>query len=108
MSNLKLQTALDTLNEMWRKFENALLKLPFVQDELPLSIQRVGSIMRVCYKNCPVGECSAAEKIEAATFLAKLLDALENRDNYTLVLAENAAKLVAAAIERVTPKESQE
>lgn len=62
---------LDMIVRDWKEIEDALDKTPLKRKGQPISIERYGDKMRLCYNGRPLGECKTSEKIEAVRHLSQ-------------------------------------
>ncbi len=88
---MQLHDSVDKLNVLWNKVEKLARGTPFKSKECPLSVQRYGYEMRLCFNDRPIVECKAVEKIEAVAYLDQFVTLL-NETN--VLLTEQAEQAV--------------
>lgn len=85
---------IERINKSWAYIEERVKKHPFEVTGFPLSIQRVGRAIRVCYNGRPISECKAEEKVAATQYLEEFLMHYETTKTNLAQQANVAAALL--------------
>ncbi len=89
-----LYELVDQIHDKWRVLEAQLTGVEVKATGCPLTVERIGDRMRICWNGKPVTDCKTATKIEAVFFLEALKEKIDKQDEALILRAKSALEIL--------------
>lgn len=89
-----LYELVDKIHDKWKALESQLTGVEVKSTGCPLTIERVGDRMRICWNGKPVTDCKTNTKIEAVFFLEQLKEKIDEQDEALIGRAKSALEIL--------------
>lgn len=96
----KLWGVINEINDNWKIVEDRFKGLACEVADCPLVMKRVNGIMRLCYKDKPLTDCTADDKIIACQYLQKFVEGWNAQQTDKLQMAVQSNKILRSFIQQ--------